>query len=64
LARVPEWRDRLTVRIAAHDLALAAHRMLGDHDEQIERARLAVIESSTPPPAPAPAPARIRRRSP
>ena len=32
------------MRIAAHDLALAAHRMLGDQDEQIERARLAVVE--------------------
>jgi len=53
---------RLTVRVAAHDLALAAHRMLGDHEEQIERARLAVVEilDAAPPPAPAP----IRRRSP
>ena len=23
---LPEWHERLTVRIAAHDLALAAHR--------------------------------------
>ena len=41
---LPEWRERVTVRIAAHDLALAAQRMLGDQDEQIERARLAVVE--------------------
>lgn len=41
---LPEWRDRLAVRIAAHDLVLAAHRMLGDQDEQIEQARLAVVE--------------------
>ena len=41
---LPEWRERLAVRIAAHDLALAAHRMLGDQGEQIERARLAVVE--------------------
>jgi len=33
-------RERLT----AHDLALAAYRMLGDQDEQIERARLAVVQ--------------------
>jgi len=41
---LPEWRERLAVRIAAHDLALAAQRRLGDQDEQIERARLAVVE--------------------
>ena len=41
---LPEWRERLAVRIAAHDLALAAQRMLGDQDAQIERARLAVVE--------------------
>jgi len=41
---LPEWRERLAVRIAAHDLALAAHRMLGDQAEQIERTRLAVVE--------------------
>lgn len=41
---LPEWRERLAVRIAAHDIALAAHRMLGDQGEQIERARLAVVE--------------------
>jgi len=41
---LPDWRERLAVRIAAHDLALAAHRLLGDQDEQIERARLAVVE--------------------
>lgn len=41
---LPEWRERLTVRIAAHDLVLAAHRVLGDQDEQIERTRLAVVE--------------------
>ena len=41
---LPEWRERLAVRIAAHDLALAAHRVLGDQAEQIERTRLAVVE--------------------
>jgi len=41
---LPEWRERLAVRIAAHDLALAAHRMLGDQAQQIERTRLAVVE--------------------
>ena len=41
---LPEWRERLALRIAAHDLALAAQRMLGDQEAQIERARLAVVE--------------------
>ena len=41
---LPEWHERLAVRIAAHDLALAAHRMLGDQEQQIERTRLAVVE--------------------
>lgn len=41
---LPDWRDRLTVRITAHDLALAAHRLLGDQEKQIERTRLAVVE--------------------
>lgn len=41
---LPDWRERLTVRIAAHDLALAAHRLLGDQDEQTERTRLAVVD--------------------
>lgn len=41
---LPEWPERLAVRIAAHDLAVAAHRTLGDQQEQIERTRLAVIE--------------------
>jgi len=41
---LPEWRERLTVRIAAHDLALAAQRLLGEQRAQIERARLAVVE--------------------
>ena len=43
---LPEWRERLAVRIAAHDLTLAAHRMLGDQDEQIERARVAVLDAA------------------
>ena len=40
----PDWRRRLGLRIAAHDLALAAHRVLGGQDERIEQTRLAVAD--------------------
>lgn len=41
---LPDWRRRLRLRIAAHDLALAAHRALGGQVERIEQTRLAVAE--------------------
>jgi hypothetical protein len=41
---LPDWRRRLALRIAAHDLALAAHGVVGDQDERIELARRAVAE--------------------
>jgi hypothetical protein len=41
---LPDWRRRLGLRIAAHDVALAAHRALGDQDERIEQTRRAVAE--------------------
>jgi hypothetical protein len=41
---LPDWRRRLALRIAAHDLALAAHRALGGQDERIEQTRLAVAD--------------------
>lgn len=48
LARVqralPDWRRRLGLRIAAHDLALAAHRALGGQDARIEQTRVAVAD--------------------
>jgi hypothetical protein len=42
---LPDWRRRLALRIAAHDLALAAHRALGGQDERIEQTRLAVADA-------------------
>jgi len=36
---LPDWRRRLGLRIAAHDLALAAHRALGEQDERIQQTR-------------------------
>ena len=39
---LPDWRRQLALRIAAHDLALAAHRALGDQDERIDLTRRAV----------------------
>lgn len=48
LARIdralPDWRRRLAMRIAVHDLALAAHRALGGQDERIDRTRRDVQE--------------------
>lgn len=41
---LPDWRRRLALRIAAHDLALAAHRALGDQDDRIEQTRVAVAD--------------------
>lgn len=41
---LPDWRRRLALRIAAHDLALAAHRALGGQDNRIEQTRLAVAD--------------------
>ena len=41
---LPDWRRQLTLRIAAHDTALAAHRALGGQDDRIEQARRAVAE--------------------
>jgi hypothetical protein len=41
---LPDWRRRLGLRIAAHDLALAAHHVAGDQDERIDLARRAVAE--------------------
>jgi len=41
---LPDWRRRLRLRIAAHDLALAAHRALGGHGERIEQTRLAIAD--------------------
>jgi hypothetical protein len=41
---LPAWHRRLGLRIAAHDLALAAHRALGDQDDRIEQTRLAVAD--------------------
>jgi hypothetical protein len=41
---LPDWRRRLGLRIAAHDLALAAHRALGDQQDRIEQTRLAVAD--------------------
>jgi len=58
---LPEWRERLAVRIAAHDLALAAHSMLDDQDEQTSVPAWRSSRSSTPRPPPAPAWARPRR---
>ncbi|MEA2189217.1 MAG: hypothetical protein QOK16_4228 [Solirubrobacteraceae bacterium] len=40
----PDWRRRPGLRIAAHDLALAAHQVLGDLDERIDLARRSVVE--------------------
>ena len=48
LARIdpalPDWRRRLAMRIAIHDLELAAHRAFGSQDERIDRTRRAVQE--------------------
>ena len=41
---LPDWRRRLGLRIAAHDLALAAHHVIGDQDERIDLARRAVAD--------------------
>ena len=41
---LPDWRDRLRLRVAAHDLALAAQRMLGGQADRIEQTRLAVVD--------------------
>jgi len=41
---LPDWRRRLELRIAAHDLALGAQRALGGQDELIEKTRAAVAE--------------------
>jgi hypothetical protein len=41
---LPDWRRRLGLQIAAHDLALAAQRALGDQDDRIEQTRLAVAD--------------------
>ena len=39
---LPDWRRQLALRIAAHDLALGAHRVLGGQDERIDVTRRAV----------------------
>ena len=44
VVELPDWRERVAVRIAAHDLALSAHRIFGGQDRNIERARLAIVE--------------------
>ena len=41
---LPDWRRRLAIRIAAHDLALATHRAIGAQDERIDATRRAVVE--------------------
>jgi hypothetical protein len=41
---LPDWRRQLALRIAAHDLALAAQRALGGHDDRIDTARQAVAD--------------------
>lgn len=41
---LPDWRRRLALRIAAHDLALAAQRAFGDQDERIDITRRAVAD--------------------
>lgn len=41
---LPGWRRRLALRIAAHDLALAAQRAFGEQDERIDRTRRGVLE--------------------
>ena len=41
---LPDWHHRLAMRIAAHVLALAAHRALGEQDDRIDLARRAVLE--------------------
>jgi hypothetical protein len=41
---LPDWRRRLGLRIAAHDLALAAHHVVGGQDERVDLARRSVAE--------------------
>ena len=41
---LPNWRRRLGLRIAAHDLALAAHQAFGGEEERIDLARRAVTD--------------------
>lgn len=41
---LPDWRRRLGLRIAAHDLAIAAQQVFGDQDERIDLARRAVAD--------------------
>jgi len=41
---LPEWRRQLALRIAAHDSALAVHRMLDGQDDRIEQTRQAVAD--------------------
>jgi hypothetical protein len=41
---LPDWRRRLALRIAVHDLALSVHRARGDQGERIEHARRAIVE--------------------
>ena len=60
---LPDWRRQLALRIAAHDLALAAHRALGDQDERIDLTRRAVWRSSTAPVRPTRANASSTRTS-
>ena len=41
---LPDWRRRLGLRIAAHDLAIAAHQAFGGQEERVELARRAVAD--------------------